>query len=135
MIERRQFSRTDILKAGQVLCAPLRVPCALRNVSATGMSIRLLFAVRLPEIVEVLPALEDTPLAMRVRWCSGADIGLQFLHDVPFEPMIAETPLASLALRSLEATDEPRLIDTIDDFGSRAADLMNRTLRSLRASR
>jgi hypothetical protein len=136
VIERRQFSRADILKAGQVLCAPLRVPCSLRNVSATGMSLRLLIAVRLPEIVEVLPALEDAPLAMRVRWCSGADVGLQFLGDVRFEPMIAETPLASLALRSLEATDEPLPpVATIDDFGSRAADLMNRTLRSLRASR
>lgn len=135
MLERRQFPRAEIQKAGQVLCAPLRLPCSLRNVSATGMCIRMLFSVRLPEIVEVLPAHEDTALAMRVRWCSGADVGLQFLSEVAFEPALASVPLASIALASIDADAsavQPAV--AVDDFGSRAADLMNRTLRAFRAS-
>jgi hypothetical protein len=62
-------------------------------------------------------------------------VGLQFLGDVAFEPAFAGVPVANLALASVDAdASAVQPIEAVDDFGSRAADLMNRTLRAFRAS-
>lgn len=134
--ERRQFQRATLLKAAQVHCPPLRLPCSMRNVSATGMGIRLLVPMKLPDVVDIVVADEKTAYPMRVRWAAGADVGLQFLGDVAFRPPPLETAKTDLELRSYTEIDPAAAPPPpeFDHFGSRAADLLNSVIQHLRRS-
>ena len=70
-MEWRQFQRNTIRRPGEIVYAPLRLPCSILNMSPVGIGVKLLLPQIFPKLVEVRLDFEDAIVPARVRWQNG----------------------------------------------------------------
>jgi PilZ domain len=77
MFERRQFSRTRLLKSGKIHLGKHEVPCTVYNLSETGAKLQVQTTEGLPsEFIFSMP--ERPPRPCEVIWRDYAKLGIRF---------------------------------------------------------
>lgn len=80
MVNARGAARLRTIKSGQVIIEPedAKVDCAIRNMSVSGVLIRLDENVDMPKVVELVIVSHDIRVRAHVAWQKGKEAGLEF---------------------------------------------------------
>lgn len=76
MEEQRSSARRRVLKSGNISCGGGAISCIVRNVSATGASLKIESPVGIPEMFDLL--LDRASPKCRVVWRKERRIGVRF---------------------------------------------------------
>ncbi len=76
----RRAARLKTIKSGQIIVDSdgTALDCAIRNISVTGVLVRMDEPAELPETVELVIVSHDISVRAHIAWQNGNEAGLEF---------------------------------------------------------
>jgi PilZ domain len=75
--ERRITSRAEVLQSAKILLRAAEIPCAIRNLSATGACLIVETTLGIPPLFQLVRP-NQTPVTCKVRWRRSTTMGVIF---------------------------------------------------------